>query len=95
MSVDFNDANKAWAEKMGITYPLMSDLRRQMSKAYGVLYDDAKMVEDAKTIPLYLRTKRVWIALDKEGTIRYIKVAEAREAQPPTEEILQALGAAK
>ena len=58
MSVDFNDANKAWAEKIGVTYPLLSDVRRQMAKAYGVLYDDPKMAEDPQRIPTYLRAKR-------------------------------------
>jgi hypothetical protein len=55
VSVDFNDANKAWAEKMGVTYPLLSDTRRQMVKPYGVLFDDPKMAEDPQRIPLYLR----------------------------------------
>ena len=49
VSVDVNDANKAWAEKMGITYPLLSDTRRQMTKAYGVLYDDPKMARGPPT----------------------------------------------
>jgi len=55
VSVDFNDANKAWAEKLGLTYPLLSDARRQMTKAYGVLFDDPKMAEDPQRIPTYLR----------------------------------------
>ena len=45
VSVDVNDANKAWAEKMGVTYPLLSDVRRQMAKAYNVLYDDPKLAQ--------------------------------------------------
>ena len=80
---------------MGITYPLVSDTRRQMSKAYGVLYDDPKMAEDPKTIPLYLRTKRVWMVIDKEGVIRYIKTAEPRDVQPPTDEMLKVLSGLK
>jgi peroxiredoxin len=95
VSVDFNDANKAWAEKLGLTYPLLSDLRRQMSKAYGVLYDDPKMADDPKTIFLYLRAKRAWMVLDKDGGIRYLKIAEPRETQPPTDEMLKVLGELK
>ena len=80
---------------MGITYPLMSDVRRQTSKAYGVLNDDPKMADDPKTIPIYLRTKRVWMVLDTAGTIRYIKVAATGEFQPPTEEMLKVLSESK
>jgi len=93
--VDFNDANKAWAEKMGITYPLMSDVRRQVGKAYGVLFDDPKMADDPKTIPAYLRTKRVWMVIDTQGVVRYIKVAAQGEVQPPTDEMLKVLSESK
>ena len=95
MSVDFNDANKAWAEKLGLSYPLLGDTRRQMAKAYGVLYDDATMAADPQKIPLYLRTKRAWFVVDKEGVIRYAKTTEPRDFQPPNDEILKVLGGLK
>ncbi len=95
MSVDFNDANKAWAEKMGVTYPLLSDARRQMTKAYGVLNDDPKMAEDSQRIPAYLRAKRAWFVIDKQGVIRYVKTTESREWQPPNDEILKVLSELK
>ncbi len=92
MSVDFNDANKAWADKLGIAYPLLSDTSRQMVKAYGVLNDDASMAADPKKIATYLRTKRAWVVLDKEGIVRYVKTTEPRDFQPPNDEILKVLG---
>ena len=95
MSVDFNDANKAWAEKLGLTYPLLSDARRQMTKAYGVLFDDPKMVEDPQQIGRYLRAKRAWVVIDKQGVIRYMKTNEPREWQPPNDEILKVLSELK
>ena len=95
MSVDINDANKAWAEKMGVTYPLLSDARRQMAKAYGVLNDDPKMAEDPQKIPLYLRAKRAWFVIDKQGVIRYAKTTEPRDFQPPNDEILKVLSELK
>jgi peroxiredoxin len=95
VSVDFNDANKAWAEKLGLTYPLLSDLRRQMSRAYGVLYDDSKMADDPRGIFLYLRSKRAWLVIDKEGVIRYLKTTVPQEVQPPTDEILKVLSELK
>ncbi len=95
MSVDFNDANKAWAEKLGLSYPLLGDTRRQMAKAYGVLYDDATMAADPQKIPLYLRAKRAWFVIDKQGVIRYTKTNEPRDWQPPNDEILKVLGELK
>ena len=95
MSVDFNDANKAWGEKLGLTYPLLSDMRRQMAKAYDVLYDDASMAADPQKIPLYLRTKRAWFVIDKQGMIRYAKTTEPRDFQPPNDEILKVLSELK
>ena len=95
MSVDFNDANKAWAEKLGLSYPLLGDTRRQMAKAYGVLFDDPKMAEDPQRIPAYLRAKRAWFVIDKQGVIRYAKTTEPRDWQPPNDEILKVLGELK
>jgi len=95
VSVDFNDANKAWAEKLGLSYPLLGDTRRQMAKAYGVLFDDPKMAEDPQRIPAYLRAKRAWFVIDKQGVIRYAKTTEPRDWQPPNDEILKVLGELK
>jgi peroxiredoxin len=91
VSVDFNDTNKAWAEKLGLAYPLLSDTRRQMTKAYGVLQDDPAMANDPQRIPAYLRAKRAWVVIDKEGVVRYIKTTEPREPLVPNDEILEVL----
>jgi peroxiredoxin len=90
VSVDINDANKAWAEKMGITYPLLSDIRRQMSKAYGALFDDPKLAQDPATIARYLRAQRAWFVIDKQGIVRYAKTTEPRDLIP-NDEILKVL----
>jgi peroxiredoxin len=90
ISVDFGATNKAWAEKIGVTYPLLSDTRRQMSRAYGVLHDDPAMANDPQKIPLYLRSKRAWFVIDKEGVIRFAKTTEPRDVIP-NDEILQVL----
>ena len=94
MSVDVNDANKAWAEKMGITYPLLSDVRRQMTKAYGVLYDDPKLAQDPATITRYLRAQRAWFVIDKNGVIRFAQTNEPRDLLP-NDEILKVLSQLK
>ena len=94
VSVDANNANKAWAKEMGITYPLLSDIRRQMSKAYGVLFDDPKLAEDPATIPRYFRSQRAWFVIDKAGIVRYAKTTEPRNLVP-NDEILQVLSELK
>jgi glutaredoxin-dependent peroxiredoxin len=90
VSVDFNDANIAWAEKLGPTYPLLSDMRRQASKAYGVLFDDPTLIASPKTIPRYLQSKRSWFVIDKEGVVRYAHVDTTRTLVP-NDDILQVL----
>ena len=95
VSVDFNDANKAWAEKIGLTYPLLSDAQRLMSRAYGTLFDDPKMSENPDQIRLYLRAKRAWFVIDKAGVIRYTKITDPRDFMPPNNEILKVLSELK
>ena len=94
ISVDFNDANKAWGEKIGLKYPLLTDVRRAMSRAYGVLNDDPAMAQDSKRIPAYLRAKRSWFVVDKEGVIRYARVTDPR-GLIPNDEILEVLAKLK
>ena len=94
VSVDVNDANKAWAEKMGVTYPLLSDTRRQMTKAYGVLFDDPKLAEKPETMPRYLRAKRSWFVIDKQGVIRFAQTTESGNLIP-NDDILKVLSGLK
>jgi peroxiredoxin len=92
ISVDWNGANKAWAQEMGVTYPLLSDLQRLTTRAYGVLYDDPGMAENPKQIPLYLRAKGSWIVIDKAGVIRAANIMPINEPIA-IDEILQVLHA--
>lgn len=62
--MDFLDANRAFAEKLGLTYPLLADVQRAMSRAYLSLYDDAAMAGTARVVT-YLRSKRAWFVIDK------------------------------
>jgi peroxiredoxin len=88
ISVDFNAANQAWAEKLGLTYPLLADTRREITRTYGVLNDDPALAKDSKRIAGYLRAKRSWFVIDKEGIIRYMKVNDPR-GLVPNDEILE------
>ena len=90
ISVDFSAANKAWAEKLGLKYPLLSDARREMSRAYGVLADDPAAAHDPKRIAGYLRSKRSWFVVDEQGIVRYARVTDPR-GLIPNDEILEVL----
>jgi len=92
--VDYNGANQAWAEKLGLTYPLLTDVGRGMTRAYGVLNDDPALVNDAKRIGAYLRAKRSWFVVDKGGVIRYVRVTDPR-GLVPNDEILEVLAKLK
>jgi peroxiredoxin len=90
ISVDFNGANQAWAEKLGLKYPLLADTQRTMTKAYGTLNEDPALANNPKTIAGYLRSRAVVMVVDKNGVIRY-----KRDTQPrgdiPIEEVLAAV----
>ncbi len=83
--MDFLDANRAWGETLGITYPLLSDLQRTMLRSYDALNDDAAVLP--KGINTYLRAKRAWYVIDKQGIVRYIKVGSP--SLVPSDELLE------
>jgi peroxiredoxin len=65
-----------------------------MTRAYGVLNDDPAMAHDVKRVGTYLRAKRSWFVVDKEGVIRYARVTDPRGVVP-NDEILEVLGKLK
>ncbi|MBY0265639.1 MAG: redoxin domain-containing protein [Burkholderiales bacterium] len=90
ISVDFNAANTEFATKLGLKFPLLSDTRRIMSRAYGVLNDNPELAKDPKRIPAYLRAKRAWFIIDREGIVRYANVDDPRGIMP-NDELLEVL----
>jgi peroxiredoxin Q/BCP len=58
--VDSQFANKAYAEQIGVTFPLLSDFTREVTTKYGILNDK---------FPVAHRTTFV---IDKQGIIRHI-----------------------
>ncbi|MCW5575319.1 MAG: redoxin domain-containing protein [Burkholderiales bacterium] len=90
ISVDFNAANTEFATKLGLKFPLLSDTRREMTRAYGVLNDDPALAKDGKRIAAYLRAKRAWFIIDREGIVRYANVNDPRGLMP-NDELLDVL----
>lgn len=62
ISVDSPAKNKAFAESLGLTYPVLSDPNRAVSREYGVL------------MPLVRLAKRVTFLIGKDGIIQEIQL---------------------
>ncbi|PKW15027.1 peroxiredoxin [Saccharopolyspora spinosa] len=71
VSVDSPFALKAWAEKEGYTFPLLSDFwpHGEIAKAYGVFNEAAGMAN------------RGTFLIDTEGTVRFAEVNQPGEAR--------------
>jgi peroxiredoxin len=57
ISMDSSFSNKAWAEQIGVTFPLLSDWGGDVTKQYG-LYN-----------PKYRAARRVNYLIDKDGKV--------------------------
>lgn len=57
ISMDSPFSNAAWAEKIGVTFPLLSDWGGEITKKYG-LFDEKRKIG-----------RRVSFLIDKEGKI--------------------------
>lgn len=67
-------AQKAWAEKEGITLQLLSDYDHKVTTAYGVAYDSFL---PAKNLIMGGVPKRSAFIIDKAGVIQYAEVLES------------------
>jgi len=70
VSMDSPFSNKAWKEKINVTFPLLSDWGGDVTRKYG-LYDDKNKIG-----------RRVNLLIDKDGKIANIQLD--RDAVDPT-----------
>ena len=70
VSMDSTFSNAAFAEKIGVTFPLLSDWGGEVTKEYGI-YD-----------PQYKAARRVTFLIDKQGKI--VEMQTDRDAVDPT-----------
>jgi peroxiredoxin len=63
-------SNKAFAEKIGVTFPLLSDWKRQTTKAYGLYNEESGY------------GTRATFVINKEGKIQHVETG--RTAIDPT-----------
>lgn len=66
ISIDSPAANNAFAEKIGVTFPLLSDMNRKVLKQYGILKTTNRENEE------YQWAQRTTFVVDKEGVIQAI-----------------------
>ena len=85
ISVDGPFANKAFSDQNKLTFPLLCDYTREVSKAYAGLYEDFAGVKG------YTAAKRSVFVLDASGVVKYVWVTETPGVEPPYEEIKKAL----
>ena len=69
ISVDSPFTLAKFKEEQGYNFPLLSDFNKEVSRAYGSLYED--FVLDMKGV-----SKRSVFVVDKEGTIKCVEVLE-------------------
>jgi peroxiredoxin len=87
ISVDSPFANKGFADANKLTFPLLSDFTREVSKKYAGLYDGFGGVAG------YTASKRAVYVLDGKGVVKYVWVTDTPGTEPPYDEIQKALKA--
>ncbi len=79
ISVDSPFSLKAWAEKEGITIPLLSDFNKEVSAAYGAQFEDLLGFKGV--------AKRSAFVVDGEGVVRFASVSDDPKQLPDFEAI--------
>lgn len=67
VSADHVKTLEAFAKQNGTKHLLVSDFRRQMLPAWDAMVTDEKS-------PIYRYAKRAYFIIDRQGTVRYMKV---------------------
>ena len=69
ISVDSSPSNKVFAEQNGLTFPLLSDFQRTVSKQYGVLNQEKGFAN------------RGTFLIDRDGVVRFAEMISPGEAR--------------
>ena len=83
VSVDSHWSNTAFAERLGLSFPLLSDFKRTASTAYGVLNEDRGFSE------------RALFVIDRDGRLAYRDVSPVLSEIPDNEALIAALESLK
>jgi peroxiredoxin len=69
VSTDVMGALQAFAERLSLGYPLLSDFSRETVKKYGVMVDDPHAAS-------FRLAQRAYVVIDQQGIIRYQQIME-------------------
>ena len=83
ISVDTFFTLKAWAEKEGLTFPLLSDFNKTVLPQYGVFNEDM--------IGLKGIAKRAVFVIDRDGIVRHREVLDDARNEPDYAKVNAAL----
>lgn len=83
VSVDSHWSNTAFAERLGLSFPLLSDFKRTTSAAYGVLDEERGFSE------------RALFVIDRDGRLAYRDVSPVLSEIPDNEALIAALESLK
>ena len=83
ISVDSPFSLDAWAAKEGYDFPLLSDFYKEVSQAYGSLYEDLLGFKGV--------SKRSAFVVDKSGTVQYAWITEDASKLPELDPIRDCL----
>jgi len=81
ISVDSPAANGEFAKQIGVSFPLLSDMTRKVSKEYGILNEEMQFAN------------RTTFVVDKQGVIQFIE--DGKSAVDPTSAITICTGLKK
>jgi glutaredoxin-dependent peroxiredoxin len=70
ISLDSPAANAAFAKQIGVTFPLLSDMNREVSARYGIVQPFDKYASQGIKYDFVQRTTFV---VDKQGVIQHIE----------------------
>ena len=86
VGIDVNDpwTNKAFAEKNGLTFPILSDYNRDIVRMYNVFHNDFGNLKG------YTVAKRSVFILDQNGVVTYKWVSDDPSKEPNYDELKKA-----
>lgn len=84
ISVDSPFANKGFAEKNGITFPLLSDYTKSVAEQYCGLFQNF-----AGLTGLTVSNRAVFV-INEQGTVTYRWIGESPGLEPPYDEVKKA-----
>ncbi len=79
-------SNKAFSEKNYLAFPILSDYKREVVRAYGI------EMPDFAGLPGYTTSKRAIFIIDKAGIVRYVWVSDNPTVEPDYGDIEAFLG---